>query len=108
MIGRTIYYGKKAFALARSNGLRSMARTTLEFASRRILSGELLLEPLEYHFLAKNRDIMQTLIRVAQHTRPPTEKTKRWMIYASYDSQSTVQPHIKEQLGTFQRLGYAI
>ena len=104
MLGRLIYYSRKASQEVHERGLLPVSRDALKFLVRRRFFLQFASEAIEYHLFARCRSVPSTL-RAAPH-RCETQITDRCLIYASFDRDSRIQPHVLQQLKCFNDLGY--
>ena len=102
-MGRILHYLKKFWLQLRSQGWLSTLQTTFQFLWRRKLGLQLISESIEYHFWSRYRSISDTLI--AKIECKPLE-SKRALIYVSFDRESTIRPHVLDQLRFFSGQGY--
>ncbi len=105
MIKRISYYFKKASSGFKQRGVVTLFKETFQFLVRRKFFLQFFLESMDYHFLSHFRDCSHSVIRVLKDQKI---ESKRVMLYANYDMNSFVHPHVVQQLSAFHDQGYEI
>jgi hypothetical protein len=103
MFGRVSYYFKKLRSAIKQKGFISAGVELISFLIRRQFFLQFGLESFEYHVLARIRSLESTLLAI--HKNEPIE-SKRVLIYASFDKNSRILPHVLQQLEAFKEQGY--
>jgi|GEM_PF-2764915 len=107
MLGRVSYYIKKGYVELGQKGFQKTLINGFEFLIRRKFFLQFLFESLEYRLWSRFRSVEDTLIQVL-HQDLSRLQSNRLMIYVSYDSQSEIRDHVRQQLQAFSQLGYEI
>jgi len=107
MLGRISYYIKKGYVEFKRKGLAKTSTNGFDFLIRRKFFLQFVFESLEYHLWSKFRSVEDTLIKVLYQNLSRLQ-SDRILIYVSYDGQSELQDHVRQQLQAFSRLGYEI
>lgn len=106
MINRFSYYFTQSQKILRRQGLGSLAIQGLQFLKKRKLLAGFLLESVEYHIFSRSRVPHKTVRRKVVADHKP--ECARWAIYASFDDQSQVRPHVFQQIDALNQNGFGV
>ncbi len=104
-MGRLRYYREKSQGLYQRVGFWGLFTEVVGFLIRRRFFLGFIFESIEYQFFSRLRNIDLTLIRTLKQQPITASKV---LLYASYDSNSVIQPHVVDQLSFFSQAGYQI